>query len=273
VDVSDPGNPVLIANGEAIGYLYDIAVYGDYAYVVTLLGTLNIFDISNPADPVETAIVALPSMVGMAVAVAYPYVYVANSYAGLIIYDCSDPENPVEIAAFVSRGSVQDVHYSDGYIYIADGDAGLSITDVTDPFNPFITGYYDTDGASVGVCVVGIHAFIADDQSLVICDCDEATSMSEAPPEAYQPDYLDISVYPNPFNPVTAISFQLPVLSQVNLSVHDVTGAKVATLIEGERVPGVYEVTFDGRDLVSGIYFARLTAGELTQTQKLVLLK
>jgi hypothetical protein len=47
----------------------------------------------------------------------------------------------------------------------------------------------------------------------------------------------------------------------------------VATLAEGRQMAGTHSVTFDGTDLPSGIYFARLTAGEFVQTQKLVLLK
>jgi len=82
-----------------------------------------------------------------------------------------------------------------------------------------------------------------------------------------------IEAYPNPFNPSTALSFQLSASGHVNLSIYDVTGSKVATLIDGERMSGMYDLRFDGSDLPSGIYFARLTAGDLIQTQKLVLMK
>ncbi len=79
--------------------------------------------------------------------------------------------------------------------------------------------------------------------------------------------------YPNPFNPTTAISYQLSELSHVNLSVYDIAGRKVAELVNGWREAGLHEVTFDASNLPSGIYFARLTAGNYEQTQKLLLLK
>jgi len=82
-----------------------------------------------------------------------------------------------------------------------------------------------------------------------------------------------LTCHPNPFNPTTAISYTLRVASRVNISIYNVTGSKVATLIDRGNAAGAYEVMFDGRDLPSGIYFARLTAGELIQTQKLVLMK
>ncbi len=79
--------------------------------------------------------------------------------------------------------------------------------------------------------------------------------------------------YPNPFNPSTVLSYQLSVVSNVTLSVYDVSGRKVAELVDGWRDAGQYEVTFDASHLPSGIYFARLTAGDFTSTGKMILMK
>jgi hypothetical protein len=81
------------------------------------------------------------------------------------------------------------------------------------------------------------------------------------------------SAYPNPFNPTTALSIQLSEFSHVNLAVYDISGRKVAELVNGWRDAGVHEVTFDGSDLPSGVYFARFTAGDYQQTRKLLLVK
>jgi len=79
--------------------------------------------------------------------------------------------------------------------------------------------------------------------------------------------------FPNPFNPTTAISIQLSAVSQVNLSVYDVAGRKVATLVDGYRDAGVHEVTFDGTGLASGVYLYRLEVESQTAIGKMVLLK
>ena len=79
--------------------------------------------------------------------------------------------------------------------------------------------------------------------------------------------------YPNPFNPSTSISFSLAQSGFVNLSVYDVTGSKVAELINGNMQQGVHTVEFNGSGLSSGLYLYRLTQGELTSTKKLNLLK
>jgi hypothetical protein len=79
--------------------------------------------------------------------------------------------------------------------------------------------------------------------------------------------------YPNPFNPTTIISYDIPKLSHVSINVYDVLGRKIETLVDAERLPGHYQVTFDASRLPSGIYFYRLTAGSFVQTKKLMVIK
>jgi hypothetical protein len=79
--------------------------------------------------------------------------------------------------------------------------------------------------------------------------------------------------YPNPFNPTTAISYQLAASSQVSLQVYDTAGKLVATLAEGWRQAGTHEITFDASGLASGIYLVKLTAGNFVGVEKLVLMK
>lgn len=79
--------------------------------------------------------------------------------------------------------------------------------------------------------------------------------------------------YPNPFNPETIISYQLSVSSYVNLTVYDVLGREVATLVHREQNPGRYEVRFSGGGLSSGVYISRLTAGGFVEVKKMVLMK
>lgn len=79
--------------------------------------------------------------------------------------------------------------------------------------------------------------------------------------------------YPNPFNPSTTIGFELPGPSRTVLTVYDVSGQKVATLIDGWCEAGSHQITFDGSNLASGLYIYRLQAGELTATGKMTLMK
>ena len=79
--------------------------------------------------------------------------------------------------------------------------------------------------------------------------------------------------YPNPFNPSTTISFNLQKRTKVTLDVFNTLGQKVATLLNGEVNPGEHNIDFNGDDLGSGIYFYQLTADNVKQTRKMVLMK
>jgi len=79
--------------------------------------------------------------------------------------------------------------------------------------------------------------------------------------------------YPNPFNPTTKISFGITSSSQVALSVFDISGKEVASLLNEKIQAGKYEVTFDAKNLPSGTYFARLNAGGFTDSKKITLIK
>ena len=69
------------------------------------------------------------------------------------------------------------------------------------------------------------------------------------------------------------IGYQLPRFSQVNLKVYDIAGREVAGLTEGWRDAGYHEVTWDARDLPSGIYFLKIDANETEKFRKLVFIK
>lgn len=83
---------------------------------------------------------------------------------------------------------------------------------------------------------------------------------------------------PNPFNPVTRITYQLAKSEHVTLSVHDASGRLVRTLVDGVRGMGTHDVVWDGKSdagtaVGSGVYFYRLTAGKFSDAKKMVLLK
>lgn len=84
--------------------------------------------------------------------------------------------------------------------------------------------------------------------------------------------------YPNPFNPVTNIKFSLPENANVNLTIYNMLGQKVKTLLSGEQEAGFYTVRWDGTNelgsrVSSGIYIYRIEAGKYTSTMKMNLLK
>ncbi|MFZ1083091.1 MAG: discoidin domain-containing protein [Candidatus Kryptoniota bacterium] len=79
--------------------------------------------------------------------------------------------------------------------------------------------------------------------------------------------------YPNPFNPTTTIIYELPANSFVTLKVYDVLGREIKTLISGLQSAGNHNVTFDASRFSSGVYLYAMTAGGVTVTKKMILLK
>lgn len=79
--------------------------------------------------------------------------------------------------------------------------------------------------------------------------------------------------YPNPFNPRTSIEFSLEKESDVSLTIYDVLGKKVSTLIEKHALPGNHKVDFNGEKLSSGNYFYQLKADGMTTTKKMSVIK
>jgi hypothetical protein len=127
--------------------------------------------------------------------------------------------------------------------------------------------------------VISYYAFaIADNQTELIAVMNEATNkyntvlsvdkISELP-TGYSLDQN----YPNPFNPSTRIQFSINNTESVSLKVFDVLGNEVATLVNEELTPGIYQYDFDASNLSSGVYYYKLQAGSFTETKKMILVR
>ncbi len=79
--------------------------------------------------------------------------------------------------------------------------------------------------------------------------------------------------YPNPFNPLTTIAYQLPQRSRVRLTIHNVLGQCVATLVDAPQAQGEHHVQWDARTIASGHYYCRLQVNDFTQIRKMVLMR
>jgi len=100
----------------------------------------------------------------------------------------------------------------------------------------------------------------------------KTTSISNL--SSFTPDkFILYQNYPNPFNPVTNLEFGISKWGFVSLKVYDLLGRDVAELVNENLNPGEYEISFDGSDLQSGVYYFKLKVGEFDQVRKMILLK
>jgi len=79
--------------------------------------------------------------------------------------------------------------------------------------------------------------------------------------------------YPNPFNASTIILYSLPEQSEVQIDIYDILGRKVETLLNCVQLPGEHSLQWQAGGYSSGVYYYKLTTGELTNTRKLLLIK
>lgn len=102
---------------------------------------------------------------------------------------------------------------------------------------------------------------------------DIVTSVEQIPSLTMPEEFRLEQNYPNPFNPTTTIEFALPQQSAVTLTLYDILGREIETLLDDELKQGVYKVSFQADDLPSGIYIYRIRAEGFIKAKKLTLLK
>ena len=86
-------------------------------------------------------------------------------------------------------------------------------------------------------------------------------------------NYVLYQNYPNPFNPSTKIRYSLPQTTHVKLTLYNVLGVQILTLIDSEQAIGNHEIVLNGNNLASGVYFVKMNAGNYSVTKKIILMK
>lgn len=177
-----------------------------------------------------------------------------------------------------------------------DGDGDLDVLATGGNGGTGEVVYYDNDG-SENFSKRVIDSTSGNRQRLVVIDMDKdldldllvansfpaevvyyrndgmATSVSGDLPENVPQEYDLWQNHPNPFNPATTISYQLPVESNVELIIYNLVGQIVTTLVAEKQAPGSYQYRWDANNLASGTYLYRLRAGDFIETKKLLLLR
>ncbi len=138
-------------------------------------------------------------------------------------------------------------------------DAGLNLKLRTGPENPYSKVFAYIDDQITDVTNM---------EEVAIDNFSTGSEVSSLPNEfALQQNF------PNPFNPTTSINYDLPVSSMVTLKIYDITGKEIATLVNEQKNAGIHNISFDGSNFASGVYFYRIEAGEFTQVKKMFLIK
>ncbi len=161
---------------------------------------------------------------------------------------------------------------TDGSLDNTFGAGGIKQTTIGSSYAETSLALMQNDGKIVVAGNIGNSNFYSA-LTLIRYTGDKATSITPDKPKEIPTSFSLFQNYPNPFNPSTNIKFVIPKSSFVNLKVYDILGREIVTLVNEEKTAGNYKVTFDAKNLASGIYFYRLKAGNYISVKKMILLK
>ena len=128
-------------------------------------------------------------------------------------------------------------------------------------------------GVSDGVLNNWWHYVVDHEAAVELAKVTPVVGVNNQPPPVLPVSYSLEQNFPNPFNPVTTIQFNLPIPGQVSLRVFDVMGREIATLAEGTFRAGRYETHWNAQSAASGVYFYRLQSRDFVETKPMVLIK
>jgi hypothetical protein len=111
------------------------------------------------------------------------------------------------------------------------------------------------------------------DQNNQVIPIDYVNGLTDVKTTLLPKTFALLQNYPNPFNPSTTIRFELPKASKVNLSIYNILGQKIATLVDEFKIPGYYQIKWDAKSMANGIYFYSIRTGDNIVTKKMILLK
>jgi hypothetical protein len=205
----------------------------------------------------------------------------------IVVHGATDAPT-VDVLARGVTTLVDDAAYGDitNYITVPAGTYTLDVTPGNNNNTIVASFTADLSGLGGGAAVVFASGFLAPGNN----QNGEAFGILAALPDGQVVQFSNVTViepvsnllpteyalsqnYPNPFNPSTTIRFALPSQQLVKLTIFNVLGQQVATLVNEELSPGEYSYRFDASNLVSGMYFYRIEAGSFTEIRRMMLLK
>jgi hypothetical protein len=186
----------------------------------------------------------------------------------------ADMNSPVKIVATLSN-MISDVQ-SISLFWRQEGEVRFSRLDMTEIEENTYLGEIPVDYGAANIdYYINLHNSYYDWHSPVEAP-DSWYSFQNVLTKVYggETEVTDFSLeqnYPNPFNPLTHICYTIPVASQVHLEVYNLLGQKVTSLVNSKKLPGKYEVVFDGSHLSSGCYYYLLKTNDYCDVKKMLM--
>jgi hypothetical protein len=182
----------------------------------------------------------------------------------LYLTNTSDQVTVTDIKAEITSNDSNVTDLRDVFQNYGDISSG----ETNSSFEHIVYTKNNPDSVRIGVNIYSGEYLYWDDEISV----DLVTGISSSDP-LFPQSFALVQNYPNPFNPVTKIRYRIPIASEVELNIHNNIGQQVAALVSERKQEGTHIVEWDASGYASGIYYARIRAGEFQQVRKMVLLK
>ena len=286
IALSGPAVPEIVGSlSIPLAYVYQVAVFGEIAYLSCFQGGLALVDVAIPSEP---QLITHLEDVGEIrdVAVSGHLAVLADFIDGTVLLDVTDPEAPVTLFRPDMSGYAFSVGIDDGYAYTSHWNRGFEILDFNNPSEPQYIGGRGAYGLFRGFSKGSGWVFWAREGhgiSAVPAQCPELASPVELQNlEQGRAPHSVVSVhdpYPNPFNPVVWFNYEVKSPSEIQIEVFDSAGRRVRGLRSEYHHPGAYEVAWNGCDnhgakQAAGQYFFAVTTGNGKKlVRKIVMLK
>jgi hypothetical protein len=279
VDVSNPQDIREIGLYDTPDRAVDVFVQGDYAYVADRYSGLLVVDISDPAHPDSAG--SLPTSFWISnVLVRNEIAYITyGEYVATV--DIGDPASPKLMDAVHIGFWLNDLAAIGDYIFATNGWDGIIAVNVGDPETLYTVAAYNTPGFSQAVVAMHTQLYIADLWDLLRLEV--LTPSDAGPTDEERPGPVAFTLYynyPNPFNNTTIIEYELTRMARTELTIYDLLGRRVVTLVDAVCPPGIHSAVWDGRNrdggaVASGVYVYRLQIDDATASgsKKMILLK
>lgn len=277
-DLNNVTNAATFTNTTAI--VHNTFVKGNLAYTAWYTAGLRVIDISNPQSPVEVGYYDTYPSSDTAL---YRGNWGADPFfpSGKVIL--SDMQTGLHVVRYTGdkRGIVKGLVYDQRTLTGLEGVrlefADLSITRWTDDGGNYIFGYapgtYRVRLERPGFGVVDTTITVIEGQTTNV-DFAPTVLTSAAPSVSNVPAEFTLGQnYPNPFNPTTMIPYEVASRSHVRISVYNVLGKELAVLLNGVKDAGTYTLTFDAVNLPSGVYFYKMSTGNMVQTRRMLIVR
>ncbi len=301
-DISQPENPEIVGSVNVNEIMYapiSSYVVDHYLLLVNEFLRVSIYDLSNPVAPEHLSSFSCNTLQGtqhiankakfevkdnILYASYINYLAVNQNYlSDIFVYDIIDIQNWLLLNTITS-----DVEYSNDIEVVGDFLYSVSNRGVTQIKMYQLDGlgnYSQVASYTTDLCIpsqftdfdVYNDKLYLSRQSLLIC-YDIIYYTENDSYEIVPSNEISAYNYPNPFNPETTISFDLPQKDKVELVVYNLKGQKVKTLINDEVDKGRHTIIWNGtnnqgKEVASGVYYYRLSCGNYTKTNKMVLIK